>query len=105
MRKQLDMPKNLTFGQCLKHLWIYIRPNQKKLWIGLALVILMQVIYVIMPLAEGQITSQLQLDVQAINDKIPGLIFRWIRFLPFIHPVGDLYRKDYIAVYFRCNSD
>ncbi len=91
MRKQLDMPKNLTFGQCLKHLWIYIRPNQKKLWIGLALVILMQVIYVIMPLAEGQITSQLQLDVQAINDKIPGAHIQMDKIFTFLSILLGIY--------------
>ncbi|OLU39837.1 ABC transporter [Erysipelotrichaceae bacterium NYU-BL-E8] len=85
------MPKNLTFGQCLKHLWIYIRPNQKKLWIGLALVILMQVIYVIMPLAEGQITSQLQLDVQAINDKIPGAHIQMDKIFTFLSILLGIY--------------
>lgn len=87
------LPKNLTFGQCLRHLWTYIRPNQKKLWIGLALVILMQVIYVLMPLAEGRITTQLQLDLQDMNQNVPGahiqmdLIFQMLMVLVGIYLV------------------
>lgn len=61
------MPKNLTFSQCLKHLYRFIRPNQKKLWAGLLMVVVANLTYIAMPVAEGRITSQLQLDVSAAN--------------------------------------
>lgn len=93
MNEHKSLPKNLTFRQCLFHLWRYLKPNQKKLWIGLALVAFMQVIYVIMPLAEGRITTQLQLDVQDMNAGIPGahiqmdVIFRMLMVLLGIYLV------------------
>ncbi len=59
------MPKNLTFRQCLKHLYRFIRPNQKKLYAGLLMVVVANLTYIAMPVAEGSITSQLQLDVNA----------------------------------------
>lgn len=61
------MPKNLTFRQCLQHLYRFIRPNQKKLYAGLFMVVVANLTYIAMPVAEGRITSQLQLDVNAAN--------------------------------------
>ncbi len=57
------MSKKLRFRECLEHLYPYLKRHQLKLWIGLFLVVLMQVIYAIMPSVEGQITSQLQYDI------------------------------------------
>lgn len=62
-----DMPKNLTFRQCLQHLYTFIRPNQKKLWAGLIMVVITNLTYIAMPVAEGRITSQLQMDVTSAN--------------------------------------
>lgn len=62
-----DLPKNLTFRQCLQHLYTFIRPNQKKLWAGLVMVVITNLTYIAMPVAEGRITSQLQMDVTAAN--------------------------------------
>lgn len=59
------MEKKLNFRQCLRHLWIFLKPNSRKLFFGLFLVILTNVIYALMPTVEGQITSQIQLDLQA----------------------------------------
>lgn len=71
-RTRSVLEKNLTFRQCLHHLWHYLCPNRKKMYIGLGLVVLMQLIYVVMPLAEGQITTRLQLDLQQMEQGIAG---------------------------------
>lgn len=66
------MPKKLTFKQCLAHLWRFLKAHKIKLFIGLFLVIVMQIIYAIMPSIEGMITTQLQKDVGAMADHVPG---------------------------------
>lgn len=66
------MPKNLTFRQCLSHLSKWLYPNRKKLILGLLMAAFTNVIYALMPMVEGSITTQLQLDISAIHNKIPG---------------------------------
>lgn len=71
------MEKKLTFRQCLVHLIAFLKPNSAKLLFGLGLVIATNVIYALMPTVEGQITSQIQLDLQAhqpINMAVIGRI-------------------------------
>lgn len=59
------MDKKLTFRQCIHHLLRFLKPNRHKLLLGLALVVVCQVTYALMPSVEGGITSQIQLDLQA----------------------------------------
>lgn len=66
------MDKNLTYRQCLSHLWKFLKPNQKKLWTALILIVIMNVIYVLIPTWEGKITTQLQMDLNDISNHVAG---------------------------------
>lgn len=64
--------KRLTFRQCLKQLWIFLKPNRGKFYIAIIAILVMQIIYALMPTVEGQILSSLQVDLTAMKEGVPG---------------------------------
>lgn len=66
------MSDKLTARQCLAHLWTYLKPHQRKLWIGLFLSVILQVIYAYMALPEAEITNQIQKDLTAMAQGVTG---------------------------------
>ena len=85
------MPKKLTFKQCLGHLWKFLKHHKTKLFVGLFLVIVMQVIYAIMPSVEGMITTQLQIDVTAMARHVPGAHIQMNIILRILGMLGIIY--------------
>ena len=66
------MPESLTLKECLAHLWSYLSGNRRKFFGALFLTVMTCVIYAIMPIVEGQVITQIQKDVTAITQGIPG---------------------------------
>lgn len=66
------MNKKLTFKECLKYLWPYIKPYSFKLFFGISMVIVAQITFAINPTVEGMITTQLAKDIEMMSKGVEG---------------------------------
>lgn len=64
--------KTLTIRQCLSRLMVWLRPNRKKLFAGIFMVVIANLTYIVMPVTEGRITTQLQRDLTDMSQGLPG---------------------------------
>lgn len=64
--------KTLTIRQCISRLLVWLKPNRKKLWLGIFMVVIANLTYIAMPVTEGRITTQLQQDLTALSQGVPG---------------------------------
>ena len=60
------MHDKLTARQCLAALWMYLKPHQARLWLGMGLTVLIEAIAVGLPLLEGSVINQIQKDLAAM---------------------------------------
>ncbi|MCF0258274.1 MAG: ABC transporter ATP-binding protein, partial [Erysipelotrichaceae bacterium] len=66
------MHENLKVWQCLVHLWKFIKPHQVKLWLGLGMTVILQMVLSLLPSLEGLVITQLQNDLSGIAKHLPG---------------------------------
>ncbi len=62
----------ISIGECLKQLIIFIKPHRFKLAIGLIMVLIANITFALLPIVEGGITTQLAKDAKEIIDKVQG---------------------------------
>lgn len=64
--------KRLTFRQSLKHLIHFAKKYKKEYAISFVSIVITCVIFLFMPIVEGRIITQLQLDISAIYNQVAG---------------------------------
>lgn len=102
------MPKKLSFIDCLKYLWNFVRPYRFKLFFGLAMVIVAQITFAINPIVEGRITTQLASDLSDMANHVEGahiqmtIIFRIFFILGVIYIIKTI--SQYLMAFFTTDA-